>query len=378
MTERTEIDVAVIGGGVVGLAIAADLSRRGREVFVFERGSIIGSGISSRNSEVVHSGIYYLTGSLKHRLCVEGRRRIHAFCDARGIGHKKCGKLVVATSEAEISAIEGIGRRAVENGVENTRLLDRAAVLALEPRLHAVAALEVAETGILDTHQFMLALEGDVEAGGGAVLLGHDFVGGQAKDGTFDLDFVAEGAAMPVRAKVLVVAAGPWSHAVLARLGGVAAPERPKLRLAKGSYFSYPGKPVFSRLIYPAPVDGGLGTHLTLALDGRMRFGPDVEWLSGDDVDAVDFAVDPARGEAFYAAIRRYWPGLPDGALAPDYSGVRPKLSGPGEPAADFRIETPADHGIAGLAVLLGIESPGLTSSLAIGDLVANRLLTEA
>lgn len=375
MSERLEIDVAVIGAGVVGLAVAAELVRGGREVFVFERGSQIGCGISSRNSEVVHSGIYYPHGSLKHRLCIEGRHLIYRFCEDRGIPHRRCGKLVVATSDEEVDKIAAIAARAKENGVENTVLLDRRATLDLEPELRAVAALHVAETGIVDSHALMLALEGDVEAGGGAVLLGHDLVGGALAADRFDLDFtVAGGEALGVRARTAIVAAGPWSHAVLSRLGGGEDVERPGLRLAKGSYFTYVGRPAFSRLIYPAPVDGGLGTHLTLDLGGRMRFGPDVEWLDERDPDAVDFTVDATRAEGFRAAIRRYWPGLRDDALAPDYSGVRPKLSGPGEAAADFRIEGPRRHGISGLVSLLGIESPGLTSALALGVLVRDEL----
>lgn len=375
MSDRLEIDVAVIGAGVVGLAIAAELARAGREVFVFERGPGIGCGISSRNSEVVHSGIYYPTGSLRHRLCVDGRRRLYAFCEARGIPHRKCGKLVVATRDEEIGKIEAIAARARENGVENTTLLDRAAVLALEPQLRAVAALHVEETGLVDSHALMLALQGDVEAGGGAVLLGHDLVGGDLRPDRFDLDFAVAGdEPLGVRARTAIVAAGPWTHAVLARLGTAAAVERPALRLAKGSYFAYAGRPVFSRLVYPAPVDGGLGTHLTLDLGGRMRFGPDVEWLETRDPDAVDFTVDTERAASFYAAIRRYWPGLRDGSLTPDYAGVRPKLTGPGETAADFRIEGPPVHGTPGLAILLGIESPGLTASLALGALVRDEL----
>lgn len=370
--ERIEIEAAVIGSGVIGLATAARLAMNGVEAFVFDRASTIGAGISSRNSEVVHSGIYYDTGSLKHLACVEGRRLLYAYCDQHGVDYRKCGKLVVATTEAEMAKIESIARRAVTNDVENCELLDRAHVLELEPAVNALAALYVRETGIIDSHAYMLALTGDIEAGGGGVLLHHRLTSGRVTTAGFELEFALEsGESLGVTAQRLIVAAGPWTHAALALIEGIDAGSAPKLTLAKGSYFSYGGRPAFTRLIYPAPVDGGLGTHLTLDLNGRMRFGPDVEWLDITDPDAVNFQVEPKRSESFYAAIRRYWPDLPDGSLVPDYSGVRPKLSGPGAPAADFRIVGPAEHGTANLLYFLGIESPGLTSSLALADRAA-------
>ncbi|WP_043878949.1 NAD(P)/FAD-dependent oxidoreductase [Azorhizobium caulinodans] len=364
-----ELDHVVVGAGVVGLASAAALARAGREVFVLEAGPTIGSGISSRNSEVIHSGVYYTTGTLRHLLCVEGRRRLYAYCERHGIAHNKCGKLIVATNEAEAEKIAGIAVRAKENGVENTDLITGAAAMALEPALKAVAALHVAETGIIDTHGYMLALQGEVEAAGGAVLLRHSVRRGTAAPGRFTLDVDTPDGPFTLTCRSLVIAAGPWTHKVAGRIEGYDISAIHPLVLAKGSYFSYAGKPVFSRLIYPAPIDGGLGTHVTLDLAGRMRFGPDVEWLNTGDPDAVDFSVDPARAESFYANVRRFWPHLPDGSLVPDYSGVRPKLA-PRGTQEDFLLHGPAQHGVEGLVGLFGLESPGLTSSLAIGERV--------
>ena len=371
--DSIDVDHVVIGAGVVGLASAASMARIGAEVFVLEAGPCIGSGISSRNSEVIHSGVYYPTGTLRHVLCVEGRRRLYDYCATHGVPHRKCGKLVVATSDAEAEKIAGIAVRAMENGVENTELIDGAAATALEPALHAVAALHVKETGIIDTHAYMLSLQGEIEAAGGAVLLGHKVRSGTVTADGFELVLDAPAGQLLLRTRTLVLAAGPWTHQVAERIAGYDMVGVPPLVLAKGSYFSYSSKPVFSRLIYPAPIDGGLGTHVTLDLAGRMRFGPDVEWLDTNAPDAVDFAVDPARAESFYASVRRFWPGLPDGALTPDYSGVRPKLAERGT-QADFLIQGPNDHGVPGLVALYGIESPGLTSSLAIGDRVAGLL----
>ncbi|MGU3492714.1 NAD(P)/FAD-dependent oxidoreductase [Xanthobacteraceae bacterium A53D] len=372
-----EVGDVVIGAGVIGLACAAARARQGREVYVLEAGSLIGSGISSRNSEVIHSGVYYETGTLRHLLCVEGRRSLYAYCDTHGVAYAKCGKLVVATSDKEAEKIAGIAVRARENGVENTELIDGAAAMALEPALNAVAALHVQETGILDTHGYMLALQGEVEDAGGAVLLNHRVRSGEARPGRFSLTLDTPEGPLALVCRTLVIAAGPWSHKVAGAIAGYdLAPIHP-LVLAKGSYFSYPGKPVFSRLIYPAPIDGGLGTHVTLDLAGRMRFGPDVEWLETGDPDVVNFAVDPARAESFYASVRRFWPGLPDGALVPDYAGVRPKLAERGT-QADFLIHGPHLHGLPGLVGLFGIESPGLTSSLAIAERVSGLLAEHA
>lgn len=370
-TDIYHIDCLVIGAGAVGLACAAEMARRGHEVLVAEATPLIGSGTSSRNSEVIHGGMYYATGSLKHRMCVEGRRKLYDYLASRNVAHKKCGKLIVATSDAEIAKIEAIDRLARANGVENMQLLSAAEAKALEPNLACTAALLSPETGILDSHGYMLALQGDIEAAGGAIALEAPVIGGEA---TGDGFVIRIGGASPatIHCRMLINSAGLYAQRVAGLIDGVPAP--PPLTLAKGSYFGCAGKPAFRHLIYPAPVDGGLGVHLTLDLGGRMKFGPDVEWLDERDPDRVDYTVDLRRAEAFYAVIRRYWPALPDGALTPDYAGCRPKLSGPGEPAADFRIEGPAAHGLAGLVNLYGIESPGLTSSLAIAGTVAEAL----
>jgi len=365
------IDCLVIGAGAVGLACAAALAARGREVLVVEATPHIGSGTSSRNSEVIHGGMYYPTGSLKHLMCVEGRRKLYDYLASRNVAHKKCGKLIVATSDAEIAQIEALSRRSRENGVENMELLSAADAKAMEPNLACTAALLSPETGILDSHGYMLALQGDLEAAGGAIVLEAPVLGGEARGEGFTIR-IGGGSPATVHCRVLINAAGLYATRVASLIDGIPAP--PQLTLAKGSYFGCAGKPAFQRLIYPAPIEGGLGVHLTLDLAGRMRFGPDVEWLDECDPDRVDYTVDPRRADGFYAVIRRYWPAMPDGVLTPDYSGVRPKLSGPGQPAADFRIDGPAAHGLAGLVNLYGIESPGLTSSLAIADATVKAL----
>ena len=366
-----DIDCLVIGAGAVGLACAVELARRGREVLIAEAGSGIGAGISSRNSEVIHAGIYYPTGSLRHRLCVIGRRKLYAYLAARGVAHRKCGKLIVATSSAEETQIAALHQRALENDVESMSMLTHAEALTLEPNLNCVSALLSGETGIVDSHGYLLALQGELEELGGMVALNAPIVRGRVVPGGFELEI---GGAAPAiaRCKVLINSAGLGAHAVARSLEGLDAALIPQLVLAKGSYFGCSGGAAFTRLVYPAPVEGGLGVHLTLDLAGRMRFGPDVEWLASNDPVRVDYRVDIARAQSFYAAIRRYWPALPDGALTPDYSGCRPKLSGPGQPAADFRIDGPGTHGIAGLVNLFGIESPGLTSSLALGEYAAD------
>ena len=365
-----DIDCLVIGAGVVGLACAAELARRGREVLVVEATGAIGSGVSSRNSEVIHAGIYYPTGSLRHRLCVEGRRKLYAYAAAHGVAHKKCGKLIVATSPQEETQIAALHKRALENGVEGMIPLTERQAKDLEPNLQCVAALLSEETGIVDAHGLMLALQGDLESSGGGVAFNAPVLGGNAFGGGFEIRI---GGVSPVLVKsnVVINSAGLHAQSVARSIEGLEAQMIPPLVLAKGSYFGVTGQGAFKRLIYPAPVEGGLGIHLTLDLAGAMRFGPDVEWLANNDPAEVDYRVDPARALAFYESIRRYWPNLPDGALTPDYSGCRPKLSGPGQAAADFRIDGPSEHGIPGLVNLFGIESPGLTSSLAIGEYAA-------
>ncbi|MBM3578841.1 MAG: NAD(P)/FAD-dependent oxidoreductase [Alphaproteobacteria bacterium] len=375
MTERVEVEHLIVGAGVVGLAIGAELARGGREAFVLEAGSRVGCGISSRNSEVIHSGIYYEQNSLKHRLCIEGRRRLYAYCEEHKVAYRKCGKLIVATSDEETPQILALSHRAEANGVEGVVVLEGAEAMRLEPSLNATLALHVRESGIIDVHEFMLSLVGEIEEAGGAVLLEHRVVGGrQIGAGRFEIEVKTAKGSLIVSSRTLVLAAGPWNQAVAATIDSVAREHAPPLFLAKGSYFSYPGVQRFSRLIYPVPVQGGLGVHLTLDLAGAMRFGPDVEWLTSNDPDMVDFAVDPKRAQSFYASIRRYWPELADGSLQPGYAGVRPKLCGPGAHNADFLLQGPDAHGVAGLVALYGIESPGLTSSLAIGARVSAML----
>lgn len=360
-TDVHEIDCLVVGAGAVGLACAAALAGDGRDVLVIEASGAIGAGLSSRNSEVIHAGLYYPRGSLKQRLCVQGRRDLYAYLEARGIAHRRCGKLIVATSAAEEALVAALMGRARENDVEGCTLISGAEARGLEPNLACLSALVSAETGIFDSHGYMLALRGDIEAAGGAIAFHTSLTGGGvAWDGQVDV-FFSDGA--KARCALVVNAAGLDATRVAASIEG--APPPPEMTLAKGSYFACAGRPAFERLIYPAPVDGGLGVHLTLDLAGRMRFGPDVEWLDERDPARVNYGVEARRADGFYAAIRRYWPALPDGALRPDYSGCRPKLSRAGEPPADFSISR-----AGGLINLFGIESPGLTSSLAIGAYV--------
>lgn len=371
--EIYQTDCVVIGAGAVGLACAAELARRGREVLVLEAASCIGSGVSSRNSEVIHGGMYYPTGTLKHRMCVEGRRKLYAYLAARNVAHRKFGKLIVATAAAEEAKIGAIHKLAQENGVENCRLIGAAELKALEPHLRGVSAMLSPETGIADSHGYMLALLGEVESHGGSLALNAPVLCGEALGGGFEIEIGGEAPAR-IRCNALVNSAGLNAQAVARSIAGICESTIPPLVLAKGSYFGCAAKAPFTHLIYPAPVDGGLGVHLTLDLGGRAKFGPDVEWLDQHDPARVDYSVDPARAESFYAAIRRYWPTLPDGALTPDYAGCRPKLSGRGELAADFRVDGPETHGLEGLVNLFGIESPGLTSSPAIAEEVANRI----
>ncbi|WP_430912849.1 NAD(P)/FAD-dependent oxidoreductase [Methylobacterium sp. sgz302541] len=360
--------VLVVGAGVVGLATARALALGGREVVVAEAAEAVGTGVSSRNSEVIHAGLYYPAGSLRARHCVAGRRLLYAYCEAHGVPHARPGKLVVATSADELATIEALHARGTDNGVEGLELVGAGAAMAMEPALACAGALLSRETGIVDSHALMQALLGDLEAAGGAVALGTP-VEGVTRDGTgWTAHFGGrEPGALPCEA--LVNCAGLGAQALAARIEGYPADRVPRRVLAKGSYFGFAGRPAFTRLIYPAPVEGGLGTHLTLDLAGRMRFGPDVEWIEDED-----YTVNPARARRFEEAVRRYWPGLPQGSLVPDYAGIRPKLSGPGEPAADFLIDGPAEHGLPGLVQLFGIESPGLTSSLSLAEDVARRL----
>ena len=364
MTER--IECLVIGAGVVGLAVGRALARRGREVLVLEATSAIGTGISSRNSEVIHAGIYYPPGSAKARLCVEGRRRLYEYCEAHGVSFRRCGKLIVATEETQLPALKAIEQKARRNGVDDLRWLSSAEAQRLEPALSCVGALLSPSTGILDTHAFMLSLQGEIEAGGGTVLCNAAATGGRRVDGVLRLRAGRAESAMEIAPSVVVNSAGLHAQQVAQSLG--VPPEAiPPLRYAKGNYFALQGTSPFRHLVYPVPEPGGLGVHLTLDLAGRARFGPDVEWI-----ERLDYSVDPGRAARFYGAIRRYWPALPDEALVPAYAGIRPKLGGPEAPAADFLIQGPRAHGLPGLVNLYGIESPGLTSSLAIAEQVAD------
>lgn len=368
----SDFDATVVGAGAVGLACAAALGAAGMSVLVLEAEAIPGAGTSSRNSEVIHAGFYYPNGSLKHLLCVAGRRRLYPFLESHGVGHRKCGKLVVATTETELAAIETLAARAAENGVENMSLLSAEEARRLEPEVRSVGVLLSAETGIFDSHGYLQALEAEIAARGGLIAYRSPCLGAEPVAGGFRL---TTGGADPATFTTtrLINSAGLFATALAARIQGLPPAAVPRLRLAKGCYFGLTGRSPFSRLVYPAPVDGGLGVHATLDLAGRVRFGPDVEWLppERDSVEAIDYTVDLARAESFYAAVRRYWPALPDGALFADYAGCRPKLSGPGMPAADFAIAGPEAHGLAGLVNLFGIESPGLTASLAIAEEVA-------
>ena len=356
----------VIGAGVVGLAIARALALRGVEVALLEAEDAIGTHTSSRNSEVIHAGIYYPEGSLKARLCVAGRAALYDYAAARGIPHDRCGKLIVATDPAQAEVLAAIRARAAANGVALTPLT-AAEAQGMEPALACTGGLLSPETGIVDSHALMTALRHDAEAAGALLALGTRVTRVETGPAGFVVHTDTADGPFVLAADRVVNAAGLWASDVAARIDGLT--DVPETRFARGSYYAVPGRAAFRRLIYPVPEPGGLGVHLTLDLGGAMRFGPDVEWI-----DTVDYRVNPTRGAHFEAEIRRYWPGLPAGALEPTYCGIRPKLSGEGEPAADFRIDGPAAHGIAGLVTLYGIESPGLTASLAIGDHVAGLL----
>jgi len=368
------VDAVVVGAGAVGLACARALALAGRETIVLEATDGIGNGTSSRNSEVIHAGLYDAPGSLKATLCVAGRRLLYPYCEAHGVDHRRCGKLVVAASAAQVEPLRAIEARALANGVEGLRWLNGAEARALEPALNAEAALLSTVTGIIDSHSLMLAYLGDVERAGGALVVRSPVEGATvASDGIV----LRVGGDEPIEllAGAVVNSAGLFAQSLARRIDGLDASTIPRGRFAKGNYYALAGRSPFTRLIYPVPEPGGLGVHLTLDLAGQARFGPDVEWLEpGLAPDAIDYAVDPARGERFEAAIRRWWPSLPEHALAPAYSGVRPKLVNPGEPARDFVLQGPEAHGVAGLVNLYGIESPGLTASLAIAAEVARLL----
>ena len=361
------VDTVVIGAGVVGLACARALALAGREVIVLESETTIGTGTSSRNSEVIHAGIYYPPGSLKAKLCVSGRLALYPFLAGRGIAHRRCGKLIVATDPAQVAELRSIREKAHANGATDVVEIAKEQAMALEPQLRCVAALHSPSTGIIDSHALMLAYLGEAQAHGAMLALKSHLVGGDvASDGI--VLHVGGAEAMTVKAATVINSAGLRAPSVAKSLEGYPVELAPCELYAKGNYYSLNRRNPFSRLIYPVPEPGGLGVHVTLDLGGQARFGPDVEW-----VERISYEVDPARSARFYAAIRRYWPGLPDDSLSPGYAGIRPKTSGPGEPPSDFEIQGPRRHGIAGLVHLFGIESPGLTASLSL----ARRVLSE-
>ena len=366
MTESVE--AIVVGAGVIGLAVARALALAGRETLILEAVEGFGSEISSRNSEVIHGGLYYTTGSLKARLCLAGRDRLYDYCASRGIAHRRLGKLVVASEPGQIDVLKNIQKLALANGVVDLEWLGGNAAQTMEPALNASAALFSPSTGIVDSHGLMLSYLGEAESRGAMLALNSPVQGGAIEDGGFLIE-VGGKTPMQLRCRYLVNAAGLGAQRLAQALTGFDPMHIPPLHLAKGNYFVLAGRVPFERLVYPVPENGGLGVHLTLDLAGRARFGPDVEWI-----DRPDYRVEPSRSAGFYAAIRRYWPGLPDEALLPGYAGIRPKVSGPGEAALDFIVQGRAEHGIQGLVNLFGIESPGLTASLALADLVTREL----
>lgn len=361
------IDAVVIGAGVVGLATARALALTGMEVLVLERHRRVGEETSSRNSGVIHSGIYYAHGSLKARLCVAGRQMLYEYCEARGVAHSRCGKLIVA-QESQIEDLRTLQQKGLANGVDDLAWLTAAEAQALEPLVHCSAALLSPSTGIVDVHELMTALQGDLETLGGTVVFGSELLSATRESERFLLRVQDSDGVSELPAARLINSTGLSAIGLLASIEGYPPHRLAPAYFAKGNYFVCAGKP-FRRLVYPMPNEAGLGVHATLDLDGATRFGPDVEWIQ-----TLDYRVDPQRAQSFYAAIREYWPALPDGALQPGYAGIRPKRVGPGAKAGDFEIEGPRSHGVAGLVNLLGIESPGLTSCLAIGAEVAAQL----
>lgn len=380
MANMTEsVDSVVVGAGVVGLAVARRLALAGREVVVLEAEGAIGTGNSSRNSEVIHAGIYYPKGSLKGRFCVAGKAALYAYAADRGVAHDRVGKLIVATAHDEEAALTGIQESARANGVDDLRRLDRAALRAMEPELAGEAALLSPSTGIIDSHGLMLAYQGDAENAGAVIAFHSRVAGGRVGENGLTLRVESgadtdasegngreSGETLTLDCRAVINCAGLGAQSVAGALDGLAPASIPARHLGKGSYFTLSRPAPFRRLIYPVPVPGSLGLHYTRDLGGQAKFGPDIEW-----VDEIDYQVEAGAADKFYEAIRRYWPGLKDGALQPGYAGIRPKLHGPDKAFADFVIQGPADHSIPGLVNLYGIESPGLTSSLAIADHVA-------
>ena len=365
------IECAVIGAGVVGLAIARELALAGRELIVLEAADAIGTETSSRNSEVIHAGIYYPSGSLKARLCVEGRHALYAYCASHGVEHKRIGKIIIATRDEEIATLSKYHEQAKLNGVDDLRWLVREEVRELEPEVTCVAGFLSPSTGILDSHGFMLALQGDAEARGATFAFLSPVTGGRVTDSGIELS-VSGAESTSLLCGTLINSTGLRAPEVAHAIAGVPHESIPPQYFAKAHYFGLSGRSPFRRLVYPVPVPGGLGTHVTLDLAGQARFGPDVEWIDG-----IDYAFDESRAPSFYDSVRRYYPALKDKQLQPGYTGIRPKISAPHEPAADFLIQGPREHGVPGLVNLYGIESPGLTASLAIAKHVAKLLEPE-
>lgn len=361
-----QVECIVLGAGVVGLAVARALALRGHDPIIIDAGPIIGTETSSRNSEVVHAGIYYPKGSLKARACVEGKHRLYQLCEDRGVPYRRCGKLIVATNEAQRTGLADLKHKAAENGVDDLVELSRDDALAMEPELTCVAALHSPSSGIVDSHGFMLALHGEAETHGAMTFLNTRVTGARLDDEGVILK-LSDGER--IKTRLLVNALGLNACQFAHDLGEPFTATAPKPYFAKGNYFALNAKAPFSRLVYPMPEPGGLGVHITIDLNGRARFGPDVEWI-----DRLDYDVDPKRADVFYDRVRAYWPGLPDDVLVPDYAGIRPKITAPGEAAADFRIDGPDVHGVPGVVHMFGIESPGLTASMALADIVADQL----
>ena len=362
MTER--VDCIVIGAGVVGLAVARAVAQTGREVVVVEKADAIGTETSSRHSEVIHAGIYYLPGSLKARFCVEGKKAMYAFCDEHGVAYNNCGKIIVATDVEQMPELERLKNTAAANGVPDLEWMTPEQVTEMEPAVYCVGALWSPSTGILDSHSYMLALQGDAEEAGAMFAFMTPVTGGQVLNDGIRLECGGD-APMSLSADLVINSAGLWAQSISSTISGIPEETIPPTYYCKGNYYTLSGKAPFSRPIYPVPEKAGLGVHVTVDLGGQVRFGPDVEW-----VDEIDYDVDPGRADKFYAAVRKYYPALEDGAIQPGYSGIRPKMQSSAEAARDFLIQGPDDHGVAGLINLYGIESPGVTSSLAIADYV--------
>jgi L-2-hydroxyglutarate oxidase LhgO len=362
------VECVVIGGGIIGLAVARALARAGREVLLLEKERWIGQDTSSRNSEVIHAGLYYPDGSLKARFCVEGRQKLYAYCAERDVPHKRIGKLVVGVTDDEIATLKRAIKHAETAGVTDLEWLDGKDARAMEPALNCVAAFHSPSTGIIDSHALMQAYQTDAENAGASVVLRAPVLEGRVGRDGFTLE-VGGSEQMTLDCKLLINSAGLYAPSLARRIAGIPATTIPQDYYCRGVYFTLAGRAPFKRLVYPVPEHAGLGVHLTLDMTGAARFGPDTEWIDG-----IDYTVDARRGDKFYAAIRTYWPGIADGALQPGYAGIRPKISGPKEPAADFVIAGPQSHGVPNLVNLFGIESPGLTASLAIADHVVSLL----